>query len=169
MTLKQSPQTAGSIYTPGGSELPKTNISFFVEGEPKAQQRPRAFAKRMGNKFVARVYESGTAEGWKSQIAMAARPHVAGLTGPLWLHVVFLFNRPKSHYGTGKNAATLKDSAPVWHTSKPDSENLVKAVKDCLTQIGMWKDDSQVCSEFVQKKYVREIDSPGALIEISML
>lgn len=45
-------------------------ITFFIHGDPKPQPRPRAFARRMGAKFVARVYDAGTAEGWKSQIAM---------------------------------------------------------------------------------------------------
>lgn len=44
------------------------------------QPRPRAFARRMGDgKFVARVFESGTAEGWKSLIAAeAAKTPISG-------------------------------------------------------------------------------------------
>ena len=37
-------------------------IEFFVEGDPKPQPRPRAFARKIGNKFMARVYDAGTAE-----------------------------------------------------------------------------------------------------------
>jgi len=46
-----------------------SQIHFFVSGDPKAQPRIRAFAIN-GH---ARVYDPGTAEGWKSLIAVAAR------------------------------------------------------------------------------------------------
>ena len=53
-------------------------ITVRVYGEPKGQPRPRAFAKPIGGgKFSARVYDAGTAEGWKSQIAQAFRQHCA--------------------------------------------------------------------------------------------
>ena len=51
-------------------------ISFSVDGEPKAQPRPKAFARNFGNKWQARVYDPGTAEGWKSLIAIAVKPHL---------------------------------------------------------------------------------------------
>ena len=142
-------------------------IHFDVIGEPKAQPRPRAFAKRFGTKFVARVYDAGTAEGWKAEIALAARPHLPAkpIYGPIGLTVAFRFSRPRSHYGTGKNAARLKASAPRHHTSKPDLDNLIKAVKDCLTTIGMWRDDSQVIHEISSKEYAVP---PGVSISIEM-
>lgn len=148
-----------------------TGISFFVEGEPKAQPRPRAFARRMGSTFAARVYDPGTAEGWKSLVATAARPHLSAepIQGPVYLKVGFVFARPKSHFGTGRNSLMLKKSAPRAHVSTPDLDNLVKAVKDALTQIGMWKDDSQVCEEKVYKRYADVNERQGATIEISEL
>jgi len=51
-------------------------ITFFVPGEPKGQPRPRAFARKMGDKFVARVFDAATAEGWKGAIAAVAQPSV---------------------------------------------------------------------------------------------
>lgn len=148
------------------AELP---IEFFVAGEPKAQPRPRAFARRMGKKFVARVYDAGTAEAWKSLIAEAAKPFVTGtpISGPVKLEVAFLFGRPKYHYGTGRNAGVIKASAPVWHTTTPDCDNLVKAVKDCLTQIGLWSDDCIVCLESVSKRYAGNGSRQGAGITIT--
>lgn len=132
-----------------------TFITFRVDGEPKAQPRPRAFV-RNGH---ARVYDAGTAEGWKSAIAAAALPHrpTAPLDGPLTLAVVFLMPRPKSHYRPGRWARSdgydgeTKTGAPVHHTQKPDLDNMVKAVKDALTQIGMWRDDCLVVEETVSK------------------
>ncbi len=36
------------------------------------------------------------------------------------------------------------------HT-KPDTDNLQKLLKDCMTELGFWKDDALVASELVQK------------------
>jgi Holliday junction resolvase RusA-like endonuclease len=145
------------------------SFSFFVPGIPKAQPRPRAFARKMGNgKFAARVYEAGTAENWKSCIAIAARryyPDRSSLTGPLMLDIEFAMPRPKSHFRSGKRSNELRDDAPRWHSAKPDCDNLAKAVMDALTQLGgFWIDDSQACIVRISKRYTS--NDPGALIEI---
>ena len=38
-----------------------------------------------------------------------------------------------------------------WRTSKPDTDNLEKALKDEMTRLHFWDDDAQVCSEIVEK------------------
>ena len=131
------------------------NITFSVTGDPKPQPRPRAFARNMGGgKFAARVYDAGTAEGWKSLVALAAKAHVppSPCESPLLVSLVFYIARPKSHY-TSKGE--LRPSAPILPINKPDADNLAKAVLDCLTQIGMWRDDGQVCVLHVEKRYAR--------------
>jgi len=143
-------------------------ISFFVHGEPKGQPRPRAFAMKLGNgKYSARVFDSGTAENWKSAIAFEARrraPDVA-FAGPVAVKLVFAFARPKSHRRTN---GELKPTAPLAHTGKPDADNLAKAVLDALTQLGgFWRDDSQVSSLQILKLYTTERGLPGVFISIS--
>lgn len=39
----------------------------------------------------------------------------------------------------------------TWRTSKPDTDNLEKALKDEMTRLHFWADDAQVCSEIVEK------------------
>ena len=145
-------------------------IKIRVYGELKGQPRPRAFARRMGDgKFVARVFESGTAEGWKSLIAAEAAKHrpAEPISGPVFVNAYFIFPRPKSHYRTGKRANELRADAPEWHTSKPDRDNLDKALLDALTQLGgFWRDDCQVCAGVLQKSYG---DLPGVMILIGEL
>lgn len=127
--------------------------SFFVSGTPKGQPRPRAFS--INGK--ARVYSCNTAEGWKGAVAMAAREHLPPepLQGPVRLDATFRFRRPKAHYLRG----VLRTNAPEHHTGRPDVDNLHKAVLDCLTQLGMWRDDGQVCAGEVVKVYSEQ---PGA-------
>jgi Holliday junction resolvase RusA-like endonuclease len=127
-------------------------ITFFAYGDPKGQPRPRAFARRMGGKFVARVYNAGTAEGWKSQVAIAFRDTdvTDAFCGPLEVILDFHFKRPKSHY----NKSGLKPIAPArWQTNKPDCDNAAKAVLDALTQLGAWTDDAQVSKLKVSKAW----------------
>lgn len=141
-----------------------SHINFFAPGLPKGQPRPRAFARRMGEKWVARVYDDGTAEGWKSQIASAAKDHrpESPMEGPVALSVTFFLSRTKSHF---RSNGELKPGLSDKHTVKPDADNLMKAVKDCLTQLGFWRDDAQVCTEECRKRYTSG-GKTGASIEI---
>lgn len=54
-----------------------------------------------------------------------------------------------------------KDGEPM--TNKPDTDNLVKLLKDCMTKVGFWKDDALVCREIVEKFWA---DIPGIYIRI---
>lgn len=124
-------------------------MAFEVPGEPTAAKRPR-FAKR--GKF-AKVYDPDTNVEWKRHIrdsflhsvpddVLAEAPFPRGL--PLAMSVEFHFARKKAHFGTGRNQNKLKDSAPTFHTVKPDVDNLLKLVKDALNGLA-YADDSQVC------------------------
>src|SRR5262245_48632931 len=146
----------------------KPAIWIRVFGEPKPQPRPRAFGRKIGKQFVVRAYDPKTAEGWKSLIAQAAEKVLpkTPLSGPIRMHASFIFARPKSHF---RSNGQLKASAPVWHTSTPDRDNLEKAVSDALTHIGFWEDDSRVCAGEVMKRYAKIDERPGAILLISEL
>ncbi|MBS4762131.1 RusA family crossover junction endodeoxyribonuclease [Carnobacteriaceae bacterium zg-ZUI252] len=61
------------------------------------------------------------------------------LKGPIRLTVKWLFPMTKaSEHGEYK-------------TTKPDTDNLQKLFKDCMTTLGYWEDDAQVASEIVEK------------------
>lgn len=53
-----------------------------------------------------------------------------------------------------------------YRLSKPDTDNLQKLLKDCMTQVGFWDDDAQVASEVVEKFWA---DIPGIYIRIEKL
>jgi crossover junction endodeoxyribonuclease RusA len=75
---------------------------------------------------------------------------------PIRCDLTFYLPRPKSHFGTGKNAQMLKKSAPTRPTGTPDRDNLDKAVCDAITAAGVWVDDSQVTSGTIRKRYCLE-------------
>lgn len=137
-------------------------ISFFAPGVPKGQPRPRAFVR--GKR--AAVYDPGTAEGWKGDIAIAWRN--AGFPKPIdgcayHVELTFRMPRPKTHY-TSKGI--LKESSPHWFTGKPDIDNLAKAVFDALTHLQLWSDDAAIATTTLSKSYG---NPTGCLVTITSL
>lgn len=59
-----------------------------------------------------------------------------------------------------------KHSDGDYRTTKPDTDNLQKLLKDVMTKLGFWKDDALVCSELVEKFWA---DIPGIYIRIKEL
>ena len=53
-----------------------------------------------------------------------------------------------------------------WKTSKPDTDNLEKALKDEMTRLRFWRDDAQVASEIAEKFWS---DVPGIFVRVEML
>lgn len=53
-----------------------------------------------------------------------------------------------------------------WKATKPDTDNLQKLLKDCMTDCGYWKDDALVVSEIVEKFWAA---LPGIYIRIEEL
>ena len=77
------------------------------------------------------------------------------IEGAVELTAMWLFPKGRSHrHGE-------------WRKTKPDTDNLQKLLKDCMTQVGFWKDDAQVVSEKVQKRW--SSDPTGIWIEIREL
>ena len=76
------------------------------------------------------------------------------IEGAVELTVMWLFPKGKSHrHGE-------------WRKTKPDTDNLQKLLKDCMTQVGFWKDDCLVCREIVEKFWA---EIPGIYIRIEEL
>ena len=139
-------------------------FSTFARGVPKWQPRPRAFSR--GGK--ASVYDPGTAEGWKSSVAIACK-HLEGraLDGPLMVSLIFCMPRPKKHFG---KKGLLAKFMGVLFSNPPDADNLAKAVLDALTLIGAWGDDDQVTDLIIRKRYTESENSPpGCALEIHTL
>lgn len=53
-----------------------------------------------------------------------------------------------------------------YKITKPDTDNLQKLLKDCMTSCGFWKDDALVASEICEKFWAA---TPGIYIKIEEL
>ena len=138
-----------------------TKYRFTVRGDHKAQPRVKAY-KRGAH---AGVYTPGSADYWKTLVVEAGRSVRPSepISGPVRVDLWFYFKRPK-------RLCRKKDPAcALPHTSKPDRDNLEKAVLDCLTQDGWWHDDAQVCEGGVRKLYHPKEGWPGLVAEIRSL
>lgn len=146
-----------------------STLRFFIDGQPKGQPRPRAFARKMGAIHVARFYDSDVADAWKRAVycEVLEAANKAGwqvTTGPVSVALRFSMPRPKSHFG----ARGLKPSAPQAHVGKPDADNLAKLILDQATQTErIWRDDSQVVMMHVEKRWAFG-DEAGCEVEISL-
>lgn len=73
---------------------------------------------------------------------------------PIQLSVQWVFRKGKSNRG-------------IFKTTKPDTDNLEKMLKDVMTDCGFWKDDALVVREIVEKIWLPAEVKHG--INISML
>jgi Holliday junction resolvase RusA-like endonuclease len=70
--------------------------------------------------------------------------------GPIACSIRFYFERPASHYGTGRNARRLKASAAAAFVGS-DIDNLTKGVLDALQTLAFDNDRQVVCLAGVHK------------------
>lgn len=76
------------------------------------------------------------------------------IEGPIRLTVKWLFPKIK------------KATHGQYKTTKPDTDNLQKLLKDCMTDLGYWHDDAQVASEIVEKFWS---DTVGIYVKVEEL
>lgn len=132
-------------------------LELWVSGIPQPQGSKRLFGGRLveGNDRTLRP--------WRATIAGEARYAFAGepTTDAVFVTLGFMFARPKSHYGSGRNAHEIKRSAPAYKATRPDLDKLVRAVLDALTGI-VFVEDSQVAGLSAWKDW----GPPGVAIRV---
>lgn len=121
-----------------------------------------------GSKAVTkkgRMYEANkNTKPWRAHVTELAERHVGmldgwePLDGPLRVDLTFHMPRPASHYGTGRNSHLLKDTAPFYHSVKPDADKLLRAIFDSLTKARVWVDDSRAAVLHIDKVWTHPGD-----------
>jgi Holliday junction resolvase RusA-like endonuclease len=135
-------------------------IRFTVYGEPVAQGRPK-FAVIAGH---ARAYDPKKSRDYKDFVKLAAAEHAPKklLEGPLSVRILVYRPIPK---GFSKKKTAEAESGLIRPTTKPDTDNYLKGIKDALKNV-MWKDDSQIVDVYCSKWYGQR---PRVEVEISEL
>ena len=132
-----------------------TAIHFFMAMDPPTitHQEKKVFVGKDGKPVF---YEPMELKNARQKLTAFLRLHIpeAPFDGPLELHVKWCFQ------------ATGKHRPGEYRTTRPDTDNLQKMLKDCMTRLGYWPDDARVCCEIVEKFWS---DLPGIYIDLRQL
>ncbi len=126
-------------------------LSFFLDIDPPTRTAQQKGASVIGGHV--HHYVKPEVRAAQDILRAALRPYAPAkpLEGALCLKCRWFFVSKSHKPGT-------------WRTTRPDTDNLQKGLKDCMTAEGFWKDDAQVVMEICSKRWSA---TPG--IEISIL
>ena len=134
-----------------------SELTITIPGKPIAKARPR-FARR--GKFVKTYSCQETEEGrFMFSLMAQLREGWQPIHGPVRLEALFMM--PITSSASNKKRLDMA-LGNIRHTKKPDTDNLLKFVKDCANGI-LWKDDSQVYSLYATKFYA---ETPGTTLTL---
>lgn len=128
-------------------------IEFFVPMKlPTITAQEQKIGVRNGKPYKYDPPELKAARAlFRDHLAKFAPP--APISGPVRLHTVWCYHSDAHKAGE-------------WKTSKPDTDNSLKLLKDVMTGLRFWKDDAQVCSELTDKLWA---DVPGLYVSVEAL
>ena len=138
-------------------------IEFFVPGAPVGKGRPRA--ARRGAGVV--MFTPGKTADYERLVAATAAAALSCdalaahqlLDGPLEAVLEMRFPVPAS-WSKAKRVWAL--AGVEWHTSKPDADNVAKAILDACNGV-VFRDDAQVVMLAATKAFS---DEPGVRVVI---
>ena len=130
-------------------------MQFFLNTNPPTATAQMKQVRVVGGKPM--FYDPPRVKEARQTLSALLSPHrpASPLAGPISLRVLWLFPKGKSH----RNGE--------WRITKPDTDNLPKMLKDCMTRVGFWNDDAQVVREVVEKRW--SDDPAGIYIELEEL
>lgn len=144
-------------------------IEFTVPGNPTGQPRQRHRIVKAGGRTFASNYlpKSDPVNAFKATIRLAyqaAGGRLLDLDDNEAISVVILavFPRPKS------KTRKTQPNPRLRKTSKPDVDNIAKAVLDGLNGVA-WPDDAAVSDLVVQKHLASADEDPHTTISISIV
>lgn len=132
----------------------RSEISLFMRLEPDiprlTHQHGVAPVHAGGKTFMHKTAEQRAVE---AKYCALLRPHAPNepWNCPTHLSTVWRFSSKRKR---------------GWKLTKPDTDNLVKTLKDCLTRCGFFTDDALVCLESIAKVWVAEDQSHGVEIRL---
>jgi len=154
-----------------------------IPGHPVAKQANKITGK---GKHV-RQYSSQTKEEKRYEQLIMLQCRSAShkpFIGAIRVDYEFIAERPKCHFGTGKNSHILKKNTPIhWIVKKNDFDNMLKFVNDRCSnkkptknkkgtiitpEIEMiWVDDCQIVCWSGEKRYCHHNEEPKTVLKIS--
>lgn len=112
-------------------------------GKPYVYDSPDVKAARQ--KFIAALADARSRHGPPEKLACGVR-----------LTTRWCYRIPD---GSGHHDGEYK-------ITRPDTDNVIKLFKDCMTRAGFWRDDALVASELTEKFWA---DVPGVFVKIETI
>jgi len=127
---------------------------FFIPMKPSTKTHQEKKARVVNDK--PQFYEPAELKAVRSKLQAHLANYVPEqkYTGPVRLIVKWCF------------PVTGKHKNGEYKSTRPDTDNLQKMLKDVMTKLGYWTDDALVASEVVEKFWS---DVPGIYIAIEPL
>jgi len=141
---------------------------IWIPGTPRPQGSLQLAVNKVTGKGFAK-YSSTTVE-WRNVMygALVDWWKKDPIDGPVNIALLFFLRRPRSHYGSGRNSDSVKESAPEYPKG-PDIDKLCRAVLDSCTDAQVWQDDSQVVSLRADKRFATREEGTGVRLFIEQL
>lgn len=133
---------------------PKRRVDFFVAMIPPTTTFQSKQMTVVGGK--PRMFDSPELKAVRLRLLAEVAPYAPArpLTGAVQLVTKWCW------------PADGKRGAGGYKATKPDTDNLIKALKDAMTKAGYWHDDAQVASEVTEKFWA---DVPGIYVMVREL
>lgn len=136
---------------------------------PVPQGSKKAFVIKGTNRAVLTDDNATKLKPWREAVAqeaaaaMACQALGAIQKGPIRVDALFMFPFLKSHFKS--DGETLRDDAPLYKESKPDTDKLQRALGDALTAV-CYRDDAQVAEWHSKRIYS---STPGVTVAVYAL
>ena len=130
-------------------------MNFFIAMKPPTATAQEKKVSSLKDKPV--FYDPPAVKAAREKLTanLAGHRPEKPMNGPVEIRTLWLFPKGKAHrHGE-------------WRITKPDTDNLQKLLKDCMTKVGFWHDDAQVVREITEKRWSDE--PSGIYIEINEL
>lgn len=144
-------------------------IRFTVSG---VRPTPQGSKRHVGNGRM--IEQAGTAlKVYRRAVALACAQHrpETPLCGPVHVRLIIQMPRPRSHFGSGRNAGVLTAAAPTWADAYPlkrgDIDKLERSTLDALTIGRIYHDDNQVTDLHTSLLFAAPGDSYSVMVDVA--
>lgn len=141
-------------------------VRFRIDIDPKSKKTPVPVVLANGQRMSLKESETRVYEATMTLLCAEHRP-ARQLEGPLLVSIVVEMPRLKSMCRRSKRDGSLLggyDGGPEPCTSKPDADNLFKAVADALK--AWWRDDCIIVCQATIKRYHAIGGRPGIAVSV---
>lgn len=115
------------------------------------------------------MYTPSRTAAWEDAACVSIMRQAGGqkLRAPLAVSIVAVFPRTKAQLACDRHGNVRSGADRLWHTKKPDADNVTKIVLDALVRAGVIEDDAGIVYQTC-RKVIRAVDErPGVHIELT--